>query len=520
MVKMTMATIETNQKSLDCPVCGITVTDGRTTCQQCSTDLGLLLLVDNLAPAHYNLGLRLAHEGKTDRAIEQLLTVLSFEPTHTEALIVLGKLHAQQGHYDRAITYWQRALKVDPSNLKAQVGIRKVRVLRGQKDRPHWRRWILVAVATVLMASLIAVSAFWAGHNLASADQPTEEIMSAKPATPPSEAPSPTATPMLAAPVQTTLQADEALAQLGLTVRQDGRVIYLSGVVPKPNLKEQAVFLAKEVSGVEAVDSSGIDIVPLPLIEAVQADFQANPEFVSLEVKQIGHNIRLSGDVPTSELKDRAVKIARGVEGVELVDSSDLTVVSPDLTKLVQDALTHKPQLAEVNVIEQNGSTIRLVGMVNGSEMKNLAEELAGAVEGVEFVDSRELVITLPPLAENVRQALGNDPSTANFEIEVEQVGQGIRLKGTVPTLDTKIAVQSVTRDVAGVELLDASGILIEPSFIEYVIQVGDSLAAIARKFYGDETKWPFIYQANRPLVTRPGQLQTGSRLIIPQDVR
>ena len=50
-----------------------------------------------------------------------------------------------------------------------------------------------------------------------------------------------------------------------------------------------------------------------------------------------------------------------------------------------------------------------------------------------------------------------------------------------------------------------------------YRVKDGDSLSSIAGKYYGDETKWRIIYEANRDVIgSDPGALVLGARLRIP----
>ncbi len=50
-----------------------------------------------------------------------------------------------------------------------------------------------------------------------------------------------------------------------------------------------------------------------------------------------------------------------------------------------------------------------------------------------------------------------------------------------------------------------------------YVVQKGDTLYSIARKFYnGDQSRWRVIYEANRSRLRGPDQLAVGMKLIIP----
>ncbi len=49
-----------------------------------------------------------------------------------------------------------------------------------------------------------------------------------------------------------------------------------------------------------------------------------------------------------------------------------------------------------------------------------------------------------------------------------------------------------------------------------YRVKKGDSLAAIARRFYGTAEFWPKIYLANRDILRNPHQLTPGSYLRLP----
>ena len=43
--------------------------------------------------------------------------------------------------------------------------------------------------------------------------------------------------------------------------------------------------------------------------------------------------------------------------------------------------------------------------------------------------------------------------------------------------------------------------------FITYVVQAGDSLSAIAQKFYGDANRWTEIWEANKDKVPDPNRI-------------
>ncbi len=49
-----------------------------------------------------------------------------------------------------------------------------------------------------------------------------------------------------------------------------------------------------------------------------------------------------------------------------------------------------------------------------------------------------------------------------------------------------------------------------------YVVVAGDSLSKIAKRVYGDASKWPRIHEANRDQIKNPDLIHPGQRLKIP----
>jgi nucleoid-associated protein YgaU len=53
--------------------------------------------------------------------------------------------------------------------------------------------------------------------------------------------------------------------------------------------------------------------------------------------------------------------------------------------------------------------------------------------------------------------------------------------------------------------------------FTECTVASGDTLSAIAQKYYGDASKWPIIFEANRHQIQDPDRIFPGQVLRIPQ---
>jgi nucleoid-associated protein YgaU len=49
-----------------------------------------------------------------------------------------------------------------------------------------------------------------------------------------------------------------------------------------------------------------------------------------------------------------------------------------------------------------------------------------------------------------------------------------------------------------------------------YVVQKGDTLINLARRYYSDPARWKDIWQANRNTVPNPDRIMPGQELVLP----
>jgi len=49
-----------------------------------------------------------------------------------------------------------------------------------------------------------------------------------------------------------------------------------------------------------------------------------------------------------------------------------------------------------------------------------------------------------------------------------------------------------------------------------HTVQKKDTLYSLARQYYGDQSRWKDIYQANRSDISDPNKIRVGQRLAIP----
>lgn len=79
-----------------------------------------------------------------------------------------------------------------------------------------------------------------------------------------------------------------------------------------------------------------------------------------------------------------------------------------------------------------------------------------------------------------------------------DEYGQGDLSDPSDPVTNGTLALQVASEDVI------------------YTVQPGDSLGALALRFYGDASYFNAIYRANRQVLDAPESLRTGMRLLIP----
>lgn len=81
---------------------------------------------------------------------------------------------------------------------------------------------------------------------------------------------------------------------------------------------------------------------------------------------------------------------------------------------------------------------------------------------------------------------------------------------------DTKASVVSNSEDWKDVPSGDGKKVI--PHFKTHKVKYNDSLRKIANKYYGDESKWLLIFNANQNKIQDRNSLKMGTELIIPEE--
>ena len=125
--------------------------------------------------------------------------------------------------------------------------------------------------------------------------------------------------------------------------------------------------------------------------------------------------------------------------------------------------------------------------------------------------------------AKDARRGQGLTQLVQGLGLEV--AGLAIEVAGPKATIRGKAASQAVREkvvlavgNVEGIAQVDdqMEVAVSEPPAVFYTVERGDTLSAIAKKFYGKASAYPKIFEANKPMLTDPDKIYPGQVLRIP----
>ena len=106
----------------------------------------------------------------------------------------------------------------------------------------------------------------------------------------------------------------------------------------------------------------------------------------------------------------------------------------------------------------------------------------------------------------------------SDLKVSFESATSTVRVSGTAKDQATKEKVILCCGNIAGVEKvvdeLDVKEAAPQAQF--HTVVKGDTLSAIAKKYYGDASKYPEIFAANKPMLKHPDKIYPGQSLRIP----
>ncbi len=138
------------------------------------------------------------------------------------------------------------------------------------------------------------------------------------------------------------------------------------------------------------------------------------------------------------------------------------------------------------------------------SFVKDAGKKLTGSAEAAEAPSKDALLAEIEALG---LQAQGLDVSVD---------GDKVNVTGTAVSQEAKEKVILAVGNVKGVATVEDKVAGPDPVF--HTVKKGDTLSAIAKKTLGKASRYPEIFEANKPMLTHPDKIYPGQVLRIPQD--
>ncbi|MFQ3612677.1 MAG: BON domain-containing protein [Cyanobacteriota bacterium] len=211
-----------------------------------------------------------------------------------------------------------------------------------------------------------------------------------------------------------------------------------------------------------------------------------------------------------------------------------------NLAERVKEAMREYAPTRNLEVsVSERGGVITFQGQIPAENYRQVLRYTAEGIKGVKEVDTSQLILVTPSsgevapdpveiatvvesshLAKAALKALEADPQLADAPIDVLQRGSGVVLRGSVASAELAERAVQVAQSVAGVTEVDSTGLQVTPASTQpteeiYTVKSGDTLSAIAQRFYGDANAYLRIAQANN--ISNPNLIQVGQKLRIPR---
>ncbi len=121
--------------------------------------------------------------------------------------------------------------------------------------------------------------------------------------------------------------------------------------------------------------------------------------------------------------------------------------------------------------------------------------------------------------AEKIKNHIETDnPGVTDLSVAVHE--GVVSLSGEAASGEALEKAVLLAGNVKGVEKVMAVTVKAadEPRVEYYEIASGDSLSAIAKKFYGDAMQYPRLFEANKEVIKDPDKIYPGQKIRIPLD--
>ncbi|WP_295820453.1 BON domain-containing protein [uncultured Deinococcus sp.] len=242
---------------------------------------------------------------------------------------------------------------------------------------------------------------------------------------------------------------------------------------------------------------------------------------LGLQVTERGGDVSISGMVPNERYITLIRVVAEGINGVKTVDTSGVTFEQEVAAPAQAAPETPEPAVDAAPELQPSAPATVSTGNMNARPAPK-----AAAPAPVSDAEIQELE-DASKIAKAVHRAIRNNGELSDDPIDVLQSGKSVILRGVVDNDHELRLLEQVARGVSGVAGVDVKGIRVAQGAKElakekdeasgdtvYTVKPGDSLSAIAQKFYGDAMEYKKIAHYNN--ISNPDLIHPGDKLRIP----
>ena len=246
--------------------------------------------------------------------------------------------------------------------------------------------------------------------------------------------------------------------------------------------------------------------------ERVQEALQANPQLAGqgLQVQERGGVVTVTGQVQRPSHIGLINAVIGGINGVKSVDVSGVTAL--------QSAA--QPTTPSAPAAPQPAPTQSAPAQTAPAAPAPKPAAPAPQTDDRAVEDSSRI-------AKAVHQAIRGNAELADDPIDVLQSGSSVILRGVVDNDHELRLAEKLARAVPGVAGVDVSGLRVAQGVKDlardkdadtgdtvYTVKSGDTLSAIAQKYYGDPMQYKKIAHYNN--ISNPDLIHPGQKIKIP----
>ncbi|GGM04389.1 BON domain-containing protein [Deinococcus aerophilus] len=242
---------------------------------------------------------------------------------------------------------------------------------------------------------------------------------------------------------------------------------------------------------------------------------------LGLQVREKGGNVTVTGMVPNGRYDALVRVVAEGINGVKNVDTSGLIAQEPQAAPAASQSAAPSPQAQDAGPSASDNS------YTSGPVRAEIRPTSVGGATNASMEAEVKELEDRSRVAKAVLKAIRSNGELKDDPIDVLQSGKSVILRGVVDSDHEQRLAEKLARGVEGVAGVDISGLRVAAGARElsrekdadsgdtvYTVKSGDTLGAIAQKYYGNAAEYKKLAHYNN--ISNPDLITVGQQIRIP----